>query len=160
MKQNHPLLLTSILLLCFSIASPFQAHAWQLQGSEWVGADDYKSDTPYGLKITHVEAIDETGFVFQIEGSYKSGFDDHGACARDWYPLRGYYYEPTATIAFSVAWYNEHNPSCRTTSAFSGYIHSKAEMTLKTVERYPGTPPSVPGISTWDIYFERQVGED
>ena len=160
MKHSKSLFrLVSLFLSAFILITPASS-AWQLQGSDWVGADDMSGDVPYGLKFTRVEAIEKTGFVFEIEGFYKSGFSDHGDCTKDWYPLRGYYYEPTATIAFSVIWYNQHNVDCRTTNTFMGYIQPHGDLALTTVERYPGTPPSQPGTASWDIVFERQVGED
>lgn len=159
--NNIKVYIYAALLIFFAITlTPQNASAWQLEGSDWVGADDKSHDGPYGLKFTHVEAIEKTGFVFEIEGFYKSGLADHGDCTRDWYPLRGYYYQPTATIAFSVVWYNEHNVDCRTTSTFMGYIQPHGDMVLETVERYPGMPPSKSGTASWEIIFERQVGEE
>ena len=141
-----------LLLTVFSAIGFLSAQAWQLEGSVWGGADEY-DNTHYYLKITSVTPK-QAGF-FDIEGIYKSGFDDAGECKDDSFAFTGTYYEPEATITFTVDWYNVHNPGCRTVSAYAGVIYSSVDMKMHNLFRYPNQGGN--NIESWIINWERQI---
>lgn len=129
-----------------------QANAWQLQGSVWKGTDEF-DNKGYQLKVTSVRATDRAGFV-EISGTYKSGFDDQGECKDDAFPFTGTYYEPGATMAFTVDWYNSHNYDCRTVSSYVGVIYTDLDMKMKNLYRFPNQKEEV--VLSWIINWERQ----
>ena len=143
-----------IIVSALSVLALQHAHAWQLLGSVWEGADEF-DNIGYQLKVTAVKPTDRAGYV-EISGLYKSGFDDQGECKDDSFPFTGTYYEPGATMAFTVDWYNSHNYDCRTVSSYVGLIYTDSDMKMRNLYRYPNQSGQT--VESWIINWERQVG--
>lgn len=140
--------LPTVALLALAIPA---AQAWELEGSTWAGADSF-DNVGYTMHFTEVTPL-EANF-FAIKGHYQSAFDDNGKCNEP-FAFTGTYYENEGVMSFTVAWYNNHNFDCRTTSAYTGVIFGDSDMNMLAAIHMPRDGKNVDPLR---ITFERQVG--